>query len=95
MSFARDDDHVAREDRPLHGRRSPPARQQGPVHVQAAEGRQREHLGRQDQPVGDDDQHVRCERGERVDGRWVVDAMTLDVTHQRGNDYVRDTVPDA
>lgn len=30
---------------------------------------------------------------ERVDGRWLADSMTLDVTHQRGNEYVRDTVP--
>ena len=32
---------------------------------------------------------------ERVDGRWLVNSMTLDVTHQRGNEWVRDTVPDA
>ena len=27
--------------------------------------------------------------------RWLIDGMTLVVTHQRGNDWVRDTIPDA
>ena len=29
----------------------------------------------------------------RTDDGWKVNAMTLDVHHQRGNDFVRDTVP--
>ena len=31
----------------------------------------------------------------RDGGRWLVDGMTLDVTHQRGNAWVRDTIPGA
>lgn len=34
-------------------------------------------------------------RFARNDVRWLIDGMTLTVTHQRGNDWVRDTIPDA
>lgn len=34
-------------------------------------------------------------RFTQVDGGWLIDGMTLVVTHQRGNPWVRDTVPAA
>ncbi len=49
---------VAFEDRPLDRRRAAPPREQRRVDVDAAVPRPREHVGRQDQAVGGDDEHV-------------------------------------
>jgi hypothetical protein len=32
-------------------------------------------------------------RFQRTGDRWLIDGMTLRVTHQRGNSWVRDTIP--
>ena len=55
---------VALEDRPLHRRGAAPPRQQREVQVQAAEPRDRQDLGRQDAPVGDDHERIGA-RGPR------------------------------
>ena len=59
---------VAGLDGALDRRGAAPARQQRGVHVPAAIGGDGEHRGRQDQPVGHDDEQVRCERSELLAG---------------------------
>ena len=49
---------IAGEDRALNGRGTAPARQERSVDVQAAVARQRQYFTRQQQPVGDDDEHL-------------------------------------
>ncbi len=51
---------VAGEERALNGRGAAPARQQRGVHIDAAEPRRIEQRLRQNEPVGDHDQHVRA-----------------------------------
>lgn len=62
---------VAGEDGPLDGGRPAPARKQGPVHVQAAEGRQVEHLLGENRPVGRHADDIGRERGELREHRGV------------------------
>ena len=59
---------VAGEDRARDRRCAAPARQQRSVDVEATEARHGEHLGRQQQAVGDDHHDVRREGGDRARG---------------------------
>ena len=57
---------VTAHDGPLDGRGAAPARQQRPVHVEAAEPRRNKHVGRQDLAVGDDQREVELLLGQRA-----------------------------
>ncbi len=56
---------IARHDRTLDRRGTPPARQQRSMGIDAAEPRRGKHGRRQDQAVGDRDREVRTQRRER------------------------------